>query len=60
MRKGEVALDSHNFSKICPVPAKMALPHFDTPLKIREEKIKAASKKAQKSLTEVVSRLRNS
>jgi hypothetical protein len=32
----------------------------DTPLKIREEKIKAASKKEHTSLTEVVSRLRSS
>jgi len=37
----------------------MALPHIDTPLKIRVEKIKAPSKKAQKSLTEVVKPLRS-
>jgi hypothetical protein len=38
----------------------MIFPRIDTPLKIREEKTKAASKKAHKSLTEVVSRLRSS
>src|SRR5690348_17937217 len=34
--------------------------HFDAPLKIIEEKSKTASKKGDKSLTEVVARLRSS